>query len=197
MIQYKKGDRIKLLDDNIKGVVEKVEGDKVFVENSFGFLEEYHVSEILMDIDLEEDLPERKEGLIVEEIPKVVDKKIEKIPQARVESKKEIKKGPKKKAKKEPKPVLEIDLHYNKLELLNPKFNIDSILAKQMLALQERLERAREGGFDKVVVIHGKGEGVLENAVKEFCNERGYAFYDANYDKYQQGATVIELPKSF
>lgn len=201
MYQYKKGDHIKLLDDNIKGVVERIEGESVFVENSFGFLEEYHVSEILLDIDLDNEASENqsieKEQIQIDDIePK---KKVEKIIKSRIEikNKSEQKKGPKKKYKKVAKPALEIDLHYKNIEFLNPKFNVNSILEKQMIALQERLEKARENGFDKVIVIHGKGEGVLENAVKNFCNDKGYPFYDVDYEKYHKGAIAIELPKNF
>lgn len=194
MFEFKKGDAIKLLDDNIKGIVKKVDGESVFVENSFGFLEEYHVSEVLPDGELEDEFPKAKGASNPKEVRLKETKKKDKELKIRKEKNKIKKKGPAKKIKKVNKPTLEIDLHYNKLEYINPNFNIDSILAKQMDSLQNRLEKARENGYDKVIVIHGKGEGVLEKSIKNFCNNRGYAFYDANYEKYQKGATVIELP---
>ena len=45
-----------------------------------------------------------------------------------------------------------------------------------------------------MIVIHGYGEGILKNEIKNFLKALHYVdFYEADYKRYGQGATEIEV----
>ncbi|MBV7440445.1 Smr/MutS family protein [Weeksellaceae bacterium TAE3-ERU29] len=198
MIRYKKGDKVKVIDDNLSGVVTKVEEDKITIETDFGFDMTYEPKELLPDVGMEEEIDFDAKP-IAPKPKKTVKKKtrIEKVFDPRKQSTEEKKAKPvvTKKTKKFRKPPLEIDLHYGQLENYDRLLARNLILSRQMASLKKRVERAREHGYDRVVIIHGKGEGVLEEEIKKWLNEIGYHFYDADFQRYKLGATEVELPK--
>ena len=198
MIRYKKGDKVKVIDDNLSGVVTKVEEDKITIETDFGFDMTYEPKELLPDVGMEEEI-DFEEKPTTPKPKKTVKKKprVEKVfdPRKQSTEEKKEKQVVTKKTKKIRKPPLEIDLHYGQLENYDRLLARNLILSRQMASLKKRVERAREHGYDRVVIIHGKGEGVLEEEIKKWLNEIGYHFYDADFQRYKLGATEVELPK--
>ena len=198
MIRYKKGDKVKVIDDNLSGVVTKVEEDKITIETDFGFDMTYEPKELLPDVGMEEEI-DFEEKPATPKPKKTVKKKprVEKVfdPRKQSTEEKKEKQVVTKKTKKIRKPPLEIDLHYGQLENYDRLLARNLILSRQMASLKKRVERAREHGYDRVVIIHGKGEGVLEGEIKKWLNEIGYHFYDADFQRYKLGATEVELPK--
>ena len=198
MIRYKKGDKVKVIDDNLSGVVTKVEEDKITIETDFGFDMTYEPKELLPDVGMEEEI-DFEEKPTTPKPKKTVKKKprVEKVfdPRKQSTEEKKEKQVVTKKTKKIRKPPLEIDLHYGQLENYDRLLARNLILSRQMASLKKRVERAREHGYDRVVIIHGKGEGVLEGEIKKWLNEIGYHFYDADFQRYKLGATEVELPK--
>lgn len=192
MIKYKKGDRVKVIDDDLSGVVISISEEWIKVETELGFELDYAPNELLPDVGLEEEIifeaPEEEEEKIVPVTPKK-----EKVLMDSPSKKTVSKKGNKKKKKKWRKPALEIDLHYGQLESYDKQLPVQFILNRQMAELERRMKRAKDNGYDRVVIIHGKGEGVLESEIKKWLNEMGYAFYDADFARYKLGATEVEL----
>lgn len=198
MIKYKKGEKVKVIDDNLTGRVVEVKDNIIIIETDFGFEMSYEPNELLPDVPIDEEIdfspkipsPKEKAKKRKKENP-------EKVFNVRKQITEEKKKKSlnAKKFKKIRKPPLEIDLHYGQLENYDRLLAKNLILSRQMASLKKRVQRAREHGYDRVVIIHGKGEGVLETEVKKWLNEMGYSFYDADFQRYKLGATEVELPK--
>lgn len=90
--------------------------------------------------------------------------------------------------------VPEIDLHIEELTESHRGLSNHEILSQQMIAFRQFYTRSRANKTKKIIVIHGVGEGVLRYEIRSFLNkENGVEYYDANYQEYGQGATVIEI----
>ncbi len=97
--------------------------------------------------------------------------------------------------KKEPAQVVEIDLHAAELlDNLSGLSNAD-ILNYQLEKFREILQEYQNKKGQKIVFIHGKGEGVLRNAlVNELkSNYKHYTYQDASFKEYGFGATMITI----
>lgn len=97
--------------------------------------------------------------------------------------------------KKEKKTLLEIDLHID--ELLDSTVGLSSgdILEYQLSKFNEIMnEHLRNKGL-KIVFIHGKGDGVLKNAIlKELqMKYKTMYFQDASFKEYGYGATMVTI----
>jgi len=97
--------------------------------------------------------------------------------------------------KKEKKTVLEIDLHID--ELLDNTNGLSSadILEYQLKKFKEAMDENKRNKGQKIVFIHGKGDGVLRNAiVKELkTNYKTAYFQDASFREYGYGATMVTI----
>ncbi|MGC9151719.1 MAG: DUF2027 domain-containing protein [Microbacter sp.] len=91
--------------------------------------------------------------------------------------------------------VVELDLHIE--QLLDTTAGLDkaAILEYQLDTFRQFMEKYKHKKGQKLVVIHGKGEGVLRNAI---INElkKSYPtcrFQDASFREYGFGATMITI----
>lgn len=97
-----------------------------------------------------------------------------------------------KKAKKE---ILEVDLHIHELIDNTNGLSPADILEYQLDKFKEIMsEYIREKG-KKIVFIHGKGDGILRNAIlKELkTNYKSVYFQDASFREYGYGATMVTI----
>lgn len=97
-----------------------------------------------------------------------------------------------KKAKKE---ILEIDLHIHELIDNTNGLTPADILEYQLDKFKETMnEHVRDKG-KKIVFIHGKGDGILRNAIlKELkTNYKTVYFQDASFREYGYGATMVTI----
>lgn len=60
-------------------------------------------------------------------------------------------------------------------------------------ALRSFLIKALRRGTQQVCIIHGLGDGRLEDAMVEVLEEFGYGSGDYNYERGNCGATVVSL----
>ena len=68
------------------------------------------------------------------------------------------------------------------------------MLNLQLETAKRQLEFAIRKRIQKVVFIHGVGEGVLKEELKYLFNRYdNVAFYDAEYKKYGLGATEVYI----
>ena len=92
---------------------------------------------------------------------------------------------------------MEVDLHIHQLVKSYKKFSKHEILTLQLDTAKRQLQFAMRKRIQKVVFIHGVGEGVLklelEYLFKQYDNIK---FYDANYQKYGLGATEVYIYQS-
>ncbi|MFV0420086.1 MAG: DUF2027 domain-containing protein [Dysgonomonas sp.] len=97
--------------------------------------------------------------------------------------------------KKEKNTILEIDLHA--VELLDNTNGLSSgdILEYQLTKFREAMEENKKNRGQKIVFIHGKGDGVLKNAIlKELSTKYKSAYYqDASFREYGYGATMVTI----
>ncbi len=97
--------------------------------------------------------------------------------------------------KKEKNSIIEIDLHSN--ELLDNTNGLSSgdILEYQLTKVREAMDENRKNKGQKIVFIHGKGDGVLKKAIiKELnANYKSAYFQDASFREYGYGATMVTI----
>ena len=173
------GDKVSVLDDNIDGIVLKINQHRVTIETTDGFELTYSENELILieSSVLLNDFSKANFNSIKQE---------KEIPKSRSFVKE-------KKSRKD-EMVLEVDLHIEKL-LPNKKgmSNFD-ILTLQTETAKRQIEFAIKNRIPKIVFIHGVGEGVLK-AELDFLLGRydNLTFQDANYQKYGLGATEVYL----
>ena len=88
-----------------------------------------------------------------------------------------------------------VDLHAD--ELLDTTQGMQSIdiLNYQMEKFREKLAEFANKKGQKIVFIHGKGEGVLRRAIINELNYRykKYTYQDASFQEYGYGATQVTI----
>lgn len=91
--------------------------------------------------------------------------------------------------------VIEVDLHIEKLVETTAGMNNASILQHQLSIFKQTMEAYRAAKGQKLVFIHGKGEGVLRKAIIDELKLR-YAkceWQDASFQQYGFGATMVTI----
>ncbi len=178
----KKGDKVSVLDDAISGVITAVTGNIVTIETQDGFELDFLKKElIIMDGSIS------KRELARMDIDTVLSEKEQKKPG----------KTKRVKPKERTLPAMEVDLHINQLVPKSKNLSNYEMLTIQTDTAKRQLEFAISKRIQKVVFIHGVGDGVLR-AELEFLFGRydNLKFYDADYQKYGRGATEVYIFQS-
>lgn len=95
------------------------------------------------------------------------------------------------------KEIIEVDLHIEELlDNINGLSNKD-ILDYQLKTFDEVMSENKGKKGQKIVFIHGKGDGVLKSAIlKELKDKYKNAFYqDASFKEYGFGATMVTIKR--
>lgn len=178
MPSFKIGDHVEVLDDTTNGVVVEVKNDQILVETDAGFQIGFSPNELVII---------SSEAAIV-----VTNHEV-----AQVKKEKEIGKRKNKtvvKPKERNAPKMEVDLHINQLTKSSRGMSNFDMLNLQLETAKRQLLFAMQKRIQKVVFIHGIGEGVLKEELhylfKKYDNLR---YYDADYQKYGQGATEVYI----
>lgn len=181
-MDFKIGDKVRVLDEDVRGRVSRVNPKRIVVYTDFGFEASYAPDELVADHALRLDpiaLPSR--AVLAEKEAPLPDKR-----------------GLKKKPKSRDGAALEVDLHIEQI--------VDSphgLSRAEMLDLQkskafEELEEAMERGVQRLVFIHGVGEGVLKRALCDILERyANLIYYDASYAHYGAGATEVQIVKPY
>ncbi len=177
-MSFRAGDRVELLDDELSGTVEQVKADEVVIKTSEGFIMKFPASQL---VKIEGDLENFPDEADMEEILK--EKQIKKKPvSTRI------------KPKERNAPPMEVDLHIHQLVKSAKGMNNHEILTLQLDTARHKLEFAMRKRIQKVVFIHGVGEGVLKMELEYlFGRYSNVKFYDADYQKYGLGATEVYI----
>ncbi len=89
-------------------------------------------------------------------------------------------------------PILEVDLHIHELLEFDSHLSDYEKLTHQLNVAKHQLEKARKGHYNKVILIHGVGKGVLKQKIAEMlAGMDRVEFYDASLQKYGTGATEV------
>ncbi|GBU08034.1 mannonate oxidoreductase [Bacteroidales bacterium] len=89
--------------------------------------------------------------------------------------------------------IIEVDLHINHLLDSTVGMSNTDILNVQLDKVREVLEEFKSKKGQKIVFIHGKGEGVLRNALltELKLKYKHLSFQDASFKEYGFGATMV------
>jgi dsDNA-specific endonuclease/ATPase MutS2 len=179
MAKFKIGDKVAVLDDDMEGVVNGIEGTTVTLLTSEGFELDFQAKELISinkDISIENN---------------VFNSEINQIKSLKEQSQK-TKPVVKTKAKEAYKPV--IDLHIHQLVEKTAHLTNYDMLNIQLDTAKYQLDRAIANRIPKIVFIHGVGEGVLkmelETLLRRYDN---VTFYEADFKTYGFGATEVKI----
>lgn len=178
MVLFKVGDRVEILDELLRGEVVAVASSEITIESEDGFIMKFTPNE-LVKISDSNDI-------------KVSNYEISQI-KAEKESKKK-KKKPRINPKERNAPAMEVDLHINQLVKSAKGMTNHEMLNLQMETAKRQLEFAMRKRIQKIVFIHGVGEGVLKEELNFLFGRYGNVkYYDADYQKYGVGATEVYI----
>ena len=181
--KFEIGDKVAVLDDDISGVVIKVQNNEISVETTDNFVMTFFVNE-LVKVNNSNELS----GFFsTQSLGSVLKDKEEPKKRSFV----------KEKRSRKDEFVLEVDLHIEKLVPSKRGMSNYDILTFQMEHAKHELDFAIKNRMPKVVFIHGVGEGVLK-AELDFMLGRydTISFQDANYQKYGLGATEVYIKQN-
>ncbi|RDY61025.1 Smr/MutS family protein [Flagellimonas nanhaiensis] len=170
------GDKVEVLDEASSGRVVDIEGDMATVVMDDGFTLKYSIKEL---IKIEGDI------------------KVSNYEVAKVKGEKEVqkkKKDPVRKPKQRNEARMVVDLHIHQLVKSSKNLSNFDILNLQLDAAKRQLDFAIGKRIQKVVFVHGVGEGILKEELKYlFKKYENLKFYDADYQKYGLGATEVYI----
>ena len=115
-----------------------------------------------------------------------------------IKQKKDSEKPERQAIKKKHRPInepLEIDLHINELLDTTAGMSNSDILQYQLQKVREILNEHKNEKGRKIIFIHGKGDGVLRNALITELKTKYKTFYyqDASFREYGYGATQVTI----
>lgn len=98
-------------------------------------------------------------------------------------------------ARKEKSPIIEVDLHINELLDTTAGMSAADILEYQLQKFNEVMQANIKRKGQKIVFIHGKGDGILKSELmKNFKNKyKTCYFQDASFREYGFGATMVTI----
>ena len=177
MSKFLVGEQVSFLLEEGKGLVKSIDGNQYLVLDEFGF-EKYYPENLLVKI-IQHSI----------EIKVVVNKD-----KTETKKKKYVEDTPYTTFQIKSTDYWEIDLHIEELIDSHSGMTNFEILSEQMKHFKVFFRKAIDCRIKKMIAIHGYGEGVLKNEIKNFLKELHYVdFYEADYQRYGQGATEIEV----
>ncbi len=179
--KFKLGDKVAVIDANIIGKITAISKDTITIKDESSFLFKYAPNE-LVKINTENIM---QSSLFKDASVKNVIQSKEDLPKQ---------KTAKKSKKAKYRPALEVDLHIHQLTPSTKGMSNYDMLTLQVETARKQLEFAMQKGIQKVVFIHGVGEGVLKTELEYlFDRYNNVKYYDANYQKYGLGATEVYI----
>lgn len=173
------GDKVTVVDEAISGTVLKIEGNTVFIETNDGFLLDFQEKELLKIVDKD---PLKSRVFSDHSFSTVLSEKEQNT----------RKKSVKVKPKDRNKPAMEVDLHIHNLTENTRNLSNYDMLTLQVDTAKRQLEFAIGKRIQKIVFIHGVGEGVLKMELETlFDRYDNVKYYAADFQKYGLGATEV------
>ncbi|MCW5520751.1 DNA mismatch repair protein MutS [Aureitalea sp. L0-47] len=179
---FKIGDKVESLNDSIKGEVFAVKENSIFVLTEDDFEMEFDQDELVVVGSEESDI-----HLNPMDVSKALSEKESWKPR----------KTRRIKPKERVQPAMEVDLHIHKLVNATKNMSNYDMLTIQLDTAKRQLEFAIRKKIQRVVFIHGVGDGVLRTELEYlFKRYDNLKFYDANFQKYGRGATEVYIFQS-
>lgn len=170
-----KGDYVALIDEDLQGEVIAVDANEVLLETSDGFQLRFPIQ------------------AVVKINTTTIEVYTSDVKAALTEKEPQKKKKPTPKRTKQT-PALEVDLHIEKLTNSTKNLSNFDMLNIQLDTAKQQLDFAIYKRMQRVVFIHGVGQGVLrqelETMLRRYDNIK---FYEASYQQYGAGATEVYI----
>lgn len=184
-MSYKVGDRVRFLNEVGEGVIQDRRNERYVVIDEHGFEWEVHENEIIADHpDLNREYNRENSELYIKraiDLPKKNER----------ESDTEIEKYI---ATQGRNTFLEIDLHIQELVEHISHLSNHEIVTIQLNHFIRFFKLAQKEKYQKLIVIHGLGQGVLRAEIRQILDAANNCTYrDADFKKYGLGATEITL----
>lgn len=178
--EFKKGDKVSVLDDDITGYVMGFKKDLIVVDVD-DFPMEYYAHELIVLAD------EPTRFFSEKSVDEVLSEKEE--PKRRNFTREKI--------NKKEQYSISYDLHIEKLVKNFSRMTNHEILTIQLDTARYHLEHAIKNRIPRIVLIHGVGEGVLKTELDFMLSRyKNVTFEDANYQKYGIGATQVYIKQN-
>ncbi len=178
MSQFKLGDRVSVLHETIKGHVISISLHSIKVEDDDGFIRAYApqnlaILPVKMDYKIPDDVYSKDE---IERTKRILaGNKLVVSPQTE---------------------RAEIDLHIEELRERHTHLSNFEIVQIQMTTCRAFVQEAIASKQKKIVIIHGKGEGVLKSEIRSYLerlsNDKGVHldYHDASFARYGNGGAT-------
>lgn len=176
---FRVGDYVMAIDDDVKGKVLQLSSSNILIETDDGFEISYNEKELVLDKSKHENL-DFSSNFIKLAHQNTTFKKRPKINK------------PQKRQKQAP--PMEVDLHIHKLVKNSKDLSKFEMLNIQIDTAKRQLEFAIGKRIQRIVFIHGVGQGVLKTELEYLF--RGYEnvqISEADYKKYGIGAMEIYI----
>jgi len=172
------GDKVEVLDEMLRGEVVAISPSDITIESEDGFLMKFAPNELVKMSDSND--------------IKVSNYEISQIKAEKEYKKKNYRSTIKPKERNAPK--MEVDLHINQLVPSTRGMSNHEMLNLQMETAKRQLEFAMGKRIQKIVFIHGVGDGVLKEELNFlFGRYENLKYYDADFQKYGLGATEVYI----
>jgi dsDNA-specific endonuclease/ATPase MutS2 len=174
------GDKVSAIDEDISGTVIRIENNLIVIETKDGFEMDFSPIELI-----KEQLPSLSKSIFSDySLDEVISEK------EQIDRKKSIKIKPKERNQ----PAMEVDLHIHHLTDKPKHLSNYEMLNLQVDTARRQLEFAIKKRIQKIVFIHGVGEGVLKMELETlFSRYNNVKYYDADLQKYGLGATEVYI----
>lgn len=173
------GDTVSVLDEALTGTVIAVDSGDITIETEDGFELTYTENELVIIDD-----SISKSEMHPSNITSILSEK---------ESRKK-QKSTKTKPKDRKLPPMEVDLHIHQLTANEKGMHPHDKLSLQVDTAKRQIDFAISKKIQRVVFIHGVGEGVLRAELEYlFRRYENISYNDADYKKYGRGATEIYI----
>lgn len=160
------GDHVSVLDDDLAGTITSVHGETVVFRDTHGFTHQYQKNQLVLQN------PSIYEGL-------------------EIEVKKEM---PKKSSKKHNKKPLILDLHFDNIVKDTSRYSSFERLFMQREKLIETLDFCRKNHLKNLEVIHGIGDGVLQQMVHDVLSaQTGLEYYNNAILHHESGSVTVKF----
>lgn len=162
------GDWITLVDEDLKAKIIAKKGEVLTVEDEYGFEQQFFTTEVI-----------KIEPTLYDQTPIITKKEPEK-----------------KVSKKNKREILALDLHFDKL-VDNPlEYSSWERLFIQKQKLQDTLDFCRQHRIRELEVIHGIGDGVLQEMVLEVLKgQMDVEYEEGNFFKHHTGSIMVRIKK--
>jgi len=171
------GDKVAMINDNLNGIISQINGQDIIITTTDGFDFSCTIDEVVKTGNLNSLIDRMDDSEFLKE--KAIEKRKNNF-QFKSNRKNRI-------------PPMEVDLHINQLVNTSKGLSNFDMLNLQVQTAKHKLEFAIKNKIQRIVFIHGVGEGVLKIELEYLFNKYPVDFYEGDVLKYGQGATEVYI----